>query len=211
MKDRPANSIAAFARLLRGSGQATRGMAKTCCAAMSIIAIALMVGTRDWHEKPPILPRIGVSPSLAAGTARDALASRSRSAHKSHIADEPTDEAAIVADLEDCSPFFSFTGAKQLDFDAGTVVQTEDPSSPRDDLLTAPVLGAFVVDEATRRVQLTFRKSTRDYTLIVPTDSDQCILAVGQPNAADLQQSWYGEFVDDPDASSPKVVHASLR
>ena len=118
----------------------------------------------------------------------------------------------MIEDLQDCSPFFSLTGDKQLDFAADAVTETHNPSAlpPRGE---APEIraGTFVAVEATRRVRLRIDRAERDYILVVPTDSDQCILAVGTPQNANLQRSWYGQFGNDPEVSRPEILEASLR
>jgi hypothetical protein len=132
---------------------------------------------------------------------------------------EFSDEAlpdSVLDDLDSCSPFVAIDGDKELDFDTATSVVTETAgtSSGLRGPTAAPstrVTGTFAASDETGRVTLTIGPLRREYTLVIPADGDQCILALGKANAVDLQQSWFGEVSDDPEADPPEYQHVAAR
>jgi hypothetical protein len=184
-----------FSRRLRRA----RETAATATIALAAAAVAALL---TWH-------------AAAGSHGRQSWGLAAHPAHGAIGASAEADEAPppASADLEDCSPFYSFAGTEELDFEDGVVVETrEDAGSPPSrDRRAEKRRGTFAVDDASARVRITVGKTTRDFTLVVPTDSDQCVLAAGPANAADLQRSWFGELDDDPEVDRPTVQHASLR
>ena len=104
--------------------------------------------------------------------------------------------------LDDCSPFTSFDGTQELDFDFAkrTITQKGDAvidgvggyPDPRLPSTTA----TFEVNEAARIVTVYWPGGARIYELVVPSDQGQCILAAGETGSTDLRTSWFG--VPDP-------------
>lgn len=159
-----------------------------------------------------------------AGTHQLAAAHRQSVAHRQsgarRLADddsEPGDEAmdaSVMDDLEACSPFSALDGDKEIDFDvaSGEVTETEGASNRLRGDARSPstkTIGTFVASDQTGRVTMTIRGARRNYTLVIPADGDQCILALGRADAVNLQQSWFGEISDDPQADAPEYQHAS--
>jgi hypothetical protein len=169
--------------------------AGTFALAIVLVAVSQAVSPRAGHSASALSP----APYSNAAGARPA---EDRSAG-----------TAIVDDLEDCSPFYSFDGAQHLDFDDGGVSRTEESSAgaPGEAASATNAEGAYTADDASSRVRVTLGGARREYTLIVPTDSDECLLVVGDPHRADLRQSWYGEIVDEPEIRPAMAFHAALR
>lgn len=63
---------------------------------------------------------------------------------------------------------------------------------------TVEIVGAFRVVGRTNRVMIVLGGVNHQYTLVLPTDSDQCILAKGDATAVDLSRSWFGTEEEDP-------------
>ena len=125
-------------------------------------------------------------------------------------------DATIVTELSECSPFSGFDGYRELDFDLekGVVTETIDPppcgvgarnSTPIE------IAGSFLVKARTGRVVVAIGGVRREYTLVVPVESGQCILAFGGPKTVDLKRSWFAAFSDEPDADPPEYQHATKR
>jgi hypothetical protein len=138
------------------------------------------------------------------GNAALAVSRASRSVTGASLENAPPPIAA----LENCSPFYSFSGGEYLEFENDAVIETKQ--QPGDSDRTVSVRGAYVVLGSRRVVRITVGGSTREYALVVPTDGDQCILAAGAEHAADLKQSWYGELGDDAEDDPSLFVHAAL-
>jgi hypothetical protein len=133
--------------------------------------------------------------------------------HATSVATSPRDEQAAltIAELEDCSPFYSFSGLESLDFSGNSVFETRpDPGSQLEPRSQDRRRATFDIDPDNGRVRVFTGRSRRDYTLVVPTDGDQCVLAAGPASAANLARSWFGEIQDDPDAGGSPVTQASL-
>jgi hypothetical protein len=116
----------------------------------------------------------------------------------------PPPAPTVSSRLEDCSPFSSFDGRHEREFDGakGTVIQTEDvveegvgipdPHQPQS-------TGTFTTDDSTMRVRVEMPGSVEEYELVSPVGSDTCILAVGDSASADLRNSWISE--EQPETS----------
>ena len=103
-------------------------------------------------------------------------------------------------------------GDRALDFDTahGKVMETAAPTGPQ--ARGAPPmkrLGTFSTTERAGKVVVTLAGVRREYSLIIPADGTQCILALGAPNAVNLEQSWFGQILDGPDADPPSYQHAT--
>jgi len=128
--------------------------------------------------------------------------------------DSDSSDLSIYDYVEECSPFSSVDGSRQLDFDSVTgAVTLEDDSadlpSAASDATPGKAVGTFAADEDTEQVYVRVAGATRQYTLVVPTDGGQCILAAGATEAADLNRSWFGAVEEDPelpDDSGPKMT-----
>jgi hypothetical protein len=135
-------------------------------------------------------------------------------------ADDPSDEvlsdASVMEDLDSCSPFLAIDGGRELDFDtaSGAVTETAASSDGLRDPASSPsirMIGTFVASDQTGRVTMVIGGARRDYTLVIPANGDQCILALGKANDVDLQRSWFGEISDGDEADAPDYQHASAR
>jgi hypothetical protein len=153
-----------------------------------------------------------LGPSGGQSASARSPASHAKVAGARHADDRPA-ATEVMDDLEDCSPFYSFDGKQLLDFDDGAVSQSDESSEePSDEAASAKdAEGAYTADEVSSRVRITLGGTKREYTLVVPADSDQCLLVIGDPNRADLRQSWYGEMTDDPEVRPATVLHTALR
>ena len=106
-------------------------------------------------------------------------------------------------------------GDRELDFDtaSGAVTETDDTSGDLRGPAKSPAvrtIGTFVTSDQTRRVTMTIVGGPAGrYTLVIPADGDQCILALGKADAVNLQQSWFGEISDDPETDAPEYQHVS--
>jgi hypothetical protein len=128
--------------------------------------------------------------------------------------DEALPDAAVMDDLDSCSPFLAIDGDKELDFDtaSGAVTETAGASEDLRGPASSPsirLIGTFVASDQTGRVTMLIGGARREYTLVIPADGEQCILALGKANAVDLQQSWFGEISDDAEADAPDYQHAA--
>jgi hypothetical protein len=110
----------------------------------------------------------------------------------------------VATDLADCSPFYNMDGRADLTFDVDKGVVTEtiggaartsraDSSAP-----SVQIVGAFRAVGQTSRVTVALGGVSHQYTLVMPTDGDQCILAMGEATAVDLSRSWFGTDEEDP-------------
>jgi hypothetical protein len=110
----------------------------------------------------------------------------------------------VAENLEDCSPFYNFDGGQELEFDTqkGTVTETHKAlaqTSPADTQGPAvKIVGDFAVAQS-NRVETKLGGVMLEYTLVIPTDGDQCILAVGAATSVDLEQSWFGDVDQGPE------------
>jgi hypothetical protein len=116
------------------------------------------------------------------------------------------DSAGDVYDsLTDCSPFVSFDGSKELDFDVvrGLVALSDDAGGAQvPAAAAAPTsVGSFAADQRTQQVVVRVAGERRRYVLLTPSDGGQCILAAGASSAADLRRSWFGAPEEDPTLS----------
>ena len=133
--------------------------------------------------------------------------------------DDDESDLSIYDYVEECSPFSSVDGTRQLDFDSVTgAVTLEDNSadlpSAASDTTPGKAVGTFAADEDSEQVSVRIAGATRQYTLVVPTDGGQCILAAGATESADLNRSWFGAVEEDPelpDESGPKMTGAHAR
>jgi hypothetical protein len=120
----------------------------------------------------------------------------------SHRASDLSSEESIFDSIDECSPFFSVDGSQQLEFDieSGLVTLSDDAHGLMAPASDAPLksVGTFAADERTRQVFVRVAGENRRYTLVVPSDGEQCILAAGTSNAADLRRSWFGSVEEDP-------------
>ena len=103
-------------------------------------------------------------------------------------------------------------GDRALDFDTahGEVVETAAPAAPEG--RGAPAItrvGTFSTAERTGRVVVVIAGVRREYTLIIPADGTQCILALGPPHAVNLERSWFGQVSDDPDSGASDYQRAA--
>jgi hypothetical protein len=117
-------------------------------------------------------------------------------------ATDPSSESSIFDTIDDCSPFSSVDGARQLDFDViGGLVTLSDEAggllAPASGDTPLKSVGTFVADEKTQQVFIRVAGLKGRYTLVAPAGSDQCILAAGDTDAADLERSWYGAAEED--------------
>jgi hypothetical protein len=125
---------------------------------------------------------------------------------------------AVLADsLEACSPFYDIEGAKELDFDAtGAVTESiQPPDKPRGDGDQPPaeVVGRFEIAGPTGRVVVMIGNVRQEYSLVIPGEGSQCILAMGNAKTVDLQRSWFAAPSDDPgsDTGPPDYRRAAAR
>jgi hypothetical protein len=129
-------------------------------------------------------------------------------------ADSTLAEPSVADDLEGCAPFLAIDGGRVLDFDSsrGKVVETVAPS-PRQGRGGAPPtrrIGTFSTAERTSRVVIVLAGVRREYTLIIPADGTQCILALGAPHAVNMERSWFGgQASDGADFDPPTYEHAA--
>jgi hypothetical protein len=124
--------------------------------------------------------------------------------------------SAIADELAACSPFLGIGGDKELDFDAatGAVTETIDEPDGRGGLADPPPIemtGTFAVNGRTGRIVTAIGGERREYALVVPGDSTQCILALGKAKAVDLEHSWFANPSDEPDAAPPEYQKAAGR
>jgi hypothetical protein len=88
-----------------------------------------------------------------------------------------------------------------FDVDKGVVTETVDgaaqTSRAGSNAPTLQIVGAFRAVGRTSRVTIALGGVSRQYTLVVPTDGDQCILAMGDATAVDLSRSWFGTDEED--------------
>jgi hypothetical protein len=113
-------------------------------------------------------------------------------------------EPTIYESIDDCSPFSSVDGSKQLEFDivAGRVTLSDDAGgllAPTSDAAPLKIVGTFAADKTTQQVIVRVGGETHRYALVVPSDGEQCILAAGASNAANLERSWFGSVEDIPE------------
>jgi hypothetical protein len=125
-------------------------------------------------------------------------------------------ESSIAAELSECSPFYGFDGSQELDFDPerGVVVETIDPPAGGGGARSSPPIelaGTFSVKARTGRVFVAIGGVRREYTLVVPIESAQCILAFGSAKTVDLKRSWFATSSDEEDADPPEYQHAAKR
>jgi hypothetical protein len=120
-----------------------------------------------------------------------------------HRASDPSSAESVFDSIDECSPFFSVDGTQQLEFDvvSGLVTLSDDAGGLLAPAKDAPLksVGSFAADERTQQVFVRVAGVNRRYTLVVPSDSEQCILAAGASNAADLRRSWFGSVEEDPE------------
>lgn len=118
-------------------------------------------------------------------------------------ASDPSSEETIFDFIDECSPFSSVDGSQQLEFDivSGLVTLSDDAGGLLAPAGDAPLksVGTFAADERTQQVIVRVAGVNGRYTLVVPSDSEQCILAAGASNAADLRHSWFGSIEEDPE------------
>jgi hypothetical protein len=96
--------------------------------------------------------------------------------------------------LDVCSPMETADERKSLVFLANhTVVAEESHSgSVLDDRHPLMTHGIWSGDDAGRAVSVELGGRRRSYTLYLPSSEQQCILAEGPENSADLSQAWFG-------------------
>ena len=86
---------------------------------------------------------------------------------------------------------------------SGLVTLSDDGGGPRGPAGEPPAsVGIFAADERTQQVIVRVAGESQRYVLLTPSDGDQCILAAGASNAADLRRSWFGAPEDDPTFSA---------
>ena len=94
-----------------------------------------------------------------------------------------------------CSPYKSFDGMRALDFSrkGHSVRMTEEVSSETRTAATHSN-GTWEADEKAKRVSVDLRSERikYDYIAVMTSSLDQCILAAGDINSADLRNSWFG-------------------
>jgi hypothetical protein len=94
-----------------------------------------------------------------------------------------------------------------FDIDKGVVTETVDgaarTSRAGSDAPTVEIVGAFRAVGRSNRVTIALGGVSNQYTLVVPTDGDQCILAKGDATAVDLSRSWFGTDEEDPGPGGP--------
>lgn len=125
-------------------------------------------------------------------------------------------ESSIAAELSGCSPFYGIDGYRELDFDPAKGVATETIDPPPGGVgarnaTPIEIAGTFSVKAHTGRVVVTIGGVRREYALVVPVDSAQCILAFGDAKAVDLERSWFAAVTDEPDADPPDYQQAARR
>ena len=122
-------------------------------------------------------------------------------------AGEAFDDVPVIDDLGGCTPFVAIDGERELDFDTehGQVVETATPSEGpgRGGAPSATRVGTFSTDDRTSQVVVKLGGVRREYTLIIPAEGTECILALGAPHAVNLERSWFGQVADGPDLDPP--------
>jgi hypothetical protein len=130
-------------------------------------------------------------------------------------ADDSPAYVSVADDLGACTPFLAIDGERTLDFDVahGEVVETVTPSGPQRSGGGAATtrVGTFSTAERASRVVTVLAGVRRRYTLIIPAEGTQCILALGGPQAVNLERSWFGQASDGPDLDRPAFEHAAAR
>jgi hypothetical protein len=125
---------------------------------------------------------------------------------REHRASDTDAEPTIYDSIDDCSPFSSVDGSRQLEFDvaSGRVTLSDDAGGLLAPAGGAPLksVGTFAADETTQQVFVRVAGAIGRYTLVVPSDSEQCILAAGASDAANLERSWFGRPEEDPELPS---------
>ncbi len=99
--------------------------------------------------------------------------------------------------LEFCSPFSSPDGQRSLSFDEhGKVELTID--TPENITLDKPASGSWQFDSGRGRVIVSFGQMRSEYELFTYDSDDKCILVSGTQSNANLKESWFGGFIDEP-------------
>ncbi len=120
-------------------------------------------------------------------------------------------DLGVTEDLEDCSPFYNMDGSADLNFDAdeGKVTETVGgaarTSGASSKAPTMEVAGNFRAI-GQNRVLIVLGGVKDQYTLVVPPEGDQCILAKGEATAVDLSRSWFGTEAEDPGPPGPDAA-----
>jgi hypothetical protein len=156
-----------------------------------------------------------LSAPKAHGLAGAPVARRAVTPAQDGAAGDAFDDVPVADDLAGCTPFRAIDGERQLDFDTehGAVVETATPSHPlRSGGAPPPTrVGTFSTTDRTSGVVIVLAGVRREYTLIIPADGTQCILALGAPHAVNLERSWFGEAADGPDLDPPHYQQAAAR
>ena len=110
-------------------------------------------------------------------------------------------DVTVADDLDSCTPFLAIDGDRRVDFDRahGTVIEAAVPSGPERGDGGAPSrrrVGIFLTNDRTGQVITVIGGVRREYTLLIPAEGTQCILALGAAHAVNLEQSWFGQASD---------------
>lgn len=193
-------------------------MPQTSLALMASSLLSGLILTWPGDLPAPQAHQLAAAPGARHAATGRALRGQTARHRASPAQDGPGGDAfaygSVLDDLEGCTPFLAIDGDRELDFDtsSGQVVETVIPEAPirsGGPAETPTRVGTFSTAERTSQVSIVIAGVRRQYTLIIPGDGTQCILALGSADNVNLERSWFGQVSDGPDLDQPAYEHAA--